>query len=416
MQRRIIRLLAPLSLSIILATPLLASAAMWTAADYAGGHVRGFNQRRGFKAAAAYGANVMRFSIDSSTGGLSNNGSQFRIGGGAFGTFDLTALDTVVANAQAAGIKIIFVIDDHAMMTNGSLQNSFIAMWQAIAAHYKTGTTYADTVAGYDLWNEPHGGGASQAGWISLSQTTTSAIRAIDPDHVIIWEPFEWGLAWGFDGMTTMPLAAYGNIVYSYHAYDPHQFTGQGVEYAYGQKYPNNSLACFPGGTNLNWNASTLGPQGFNCDGSGRQTLLDLQAQYHFPIFVGEFSAYTASPFKKGKPSATQWVDDIIAYFESKGFSWAYHSWREWWGWDAEVDQAEAVRLRNGGSYPINRNSNSPTIQVFKNYFKMNAGGPNVPVNTAVPTISGTAQVGQTLTACCNRRGHGPNDCDPGYS
>jgi hypothetical protein len=204
----------------------------------------------------------------------------------------------------------------------------------------------------------------------------------------------------GFDGMTTMPLAAYGNIVYSYHAYDPHQFTGQGVEYAYEHNYPNNSLACFPGGINLNWNASTLGPQGFNCNGSGRQTLLDLQAQYHFPIFVGEFSAYTASPFNdNGKPSATQWVDDIIAYFESKGFSWAYHSWREWWGWDAEVDQAEAVRLRNGGSYPINRNSNSPTIQVLKNYFKMNTGGPNVPVNTAVPTISGTAQVGQTLTA-----------------
>jgi hypothetical protein len=178
-----------------------AATTMWTAATFASHGVRGFNQPgdsslSSYQAAAAYGANVIRFFIDHVTGGLSNNGSQFRIGGGAFGTFDLTALDTVVANAQAAGLKIIFVVDDHAMMTNGSLQNSFIAMWQAIATRYKKGTTYADTVAGYDLWNEPHGAGASQATWIPLSQRTTSAIRAIDPDHVIIWEPVEWGLAW----------------------------------------------------------------------------------------------------------------------------------------------------------------------------------------------------------------------------
>jgi len=349
-----------------------AATTMWTAATFANHGVHGFNQPgdsslSSYQAAAAYGANVIRFFIDNVTGGLSNNGSQFRIGWGAFGTFDLTALDTVVANAQAAGIRIIFVIDDHAMMTNSSLQNSFIAMWQAIATHYKN----ADTIAGYDLWNEPHGTGASQATWIPLSQRTTSAIRAIDPDHVVIWEPVEWGLPWGYDGMTTMPLAAYGNIVYSYHAYDPHLFTGQGVDQGpYGVKYPNSSLSCFSGGTNLNWNANTVGPDGLNCDGSGRQTILDLQAKYHFPIFISEFGAYTAAPINdSGQPSASQWVDDSIAYFESKGFSWAYHSWREWWGWDAEVDQAEAVRLRNGGAFPINRNSNSPTIQVLKKYF-----------------------------------------------
>jgi len=89
------------------------------------------------------------------------------------------------------------------MMSNSSLQNSFIAMWQAIATHWVGSTT----IAGYDLWNEPHGTGASQAAWITLSQQSTSAIRAIDPNHVIIWEPFEWGLPYGFDGMTTdLPL------------------------------------------------------------------------------------------------------------------------------------------------------------------------------------------------------------------
>jgi len=62
----------------------------------------------------------MRFFIDNVTGRLSNNGSQFRIGNGAYGTFDFTALDAIVGNAQGAGLKIIFVIDDHSMMSNSS--------------------------------------------------------------------------------------------------------------------------------------------------------------------------------------------------------------------------------------------------------------------------------------------------------
>ena len=287
------------------------SSAIWTAAKFANQGVRGFNQPgdsslSSYQAEAAYGARVMRFFIDNVTGRLSNNGSQFRIGNGAYGTFDFTALDAIVGNAQGAGLKIIFVIDDHSMMSNSSLQNSFIAMWQAIATHYKNGTPYAATIAGYDLWNEREGTGASEAGWISYSQTITSAIRAIDPDHVIIWEPWEWGLPWGFDGMTTMPLAAFSNIVYSYHAYDPHLFTNNGVGDPYGVKYPNPSLACFAGGANLNWNASTVGPDGLNCDGSGRQSILNLQAQYGFPIFIGEFSAYTASVYNDGSIILTQ--------------------------------------------------------------------------------------------------------------
>jgi Cellulase (glycosyl hydrolase family 5) len=306
------------------------SSAIWPAANYANQGARGFNQPGdnslgSYQAAAAYGANVMRVFINGNTGGgtnnLSDNGSQYRIGNGAYGTFDFTALDAIAANAQAAGLKVIWVIDDGKdLFTSSSLQNSFIAMWQAIATHYKAGTPYATTIVGYDLWNEPAING-SQAQWIPLSQNTASAIRAIDPDHVLIWEPFPWGLPYSYDGITTMPLAAFSNVVYSFHAYDPHLFTNNGVGDPYGVKYPNTSLACYSGGANLNWNAGTLGPDELNCDGSGRQTILNLQAQYGFPIFIGEFSAYTASVTNdNGNPSATDWVKDSLAGSKPRDF------------------------------------------------------------------------------------------------
>src|SRR5580704_7650 len=85
---------------------------------------------------------------------------------------------------------------------------------------------------------------------------------------------------------------------------------------------------------------------------------------------IGEFSAFTAAPTNNnGVPSATQRVSDSIAYFESKGFAWAYHSWHSWWGWDPDVDQSEALGLYDNGkfdgSFPVNRDTNSLTSHVL---------------------------------------------------
>jgi len=351
---------------------------VWTAANFANSGVRGFNQPGDTSAASmaeakAYGSkvNVMRFFIDQYAGVLSNNGSQYRIGNGAYGTFDFTAVDAALANMQSAGIKMIPVIDDgKVLFNNSSLQDSFVAMWQAFATHYRGNAG----IAAFDLWNEPISGGATRDQWIALSQRAASAIRAIDPDHVIIWESLPWDSAEGYDGMTTMPLAAFNNIVYEYHDYDPFQFCLGGVDLvnaSYGLKYPVNGLACFKGGTPLNWNASTIGANGLNCDGSGRQTILDLQAKFNFPILVGEFSAFTAAPINDaGVPSATQWVDDNITYFHSKGMSWIYHDWRNWWGWEPDVLQSDAKSLVDTGApYPLPLHEDSPTSQVLKKHF-----------------------------------------------
>jgi glucan endo-1,3-alpha-glucosidase len=373
-----VRVSAALTATVTAAT----TTGIWTAASYANSGVRGFNQpgdtsAASLQQAASMGAKVMRVFVNNAgsgggTNNLTNNGSQYTIGGGAPGTIDFTVLDAIVANAQLAGLKVIWVFDDHLMMSNGNLQNSFVSIWQGMATHYKGNAA----IGGFDLWNEPEGPGSSQAAWIPLSQRTASAIRAIDPDHVIIWEPWEWGLPYHFDGITTMPLASYTNVVYSYHDYEPHSFTGDYPNnYPYGANYPTGGggLPCFPGGAPLQWNAGTIGPNSLNCDGSGRQTILNLQAQYGFQIFVGELGSYSANITNgNGVPSSTAWTDDKLAYLRLKGMSWTYHSWAEWWGWDPLVSQADAISLNNSGGttpYPPPRSTNSATGLVLQRHF-----------------------------------------------
>jgi hypothetical protein len=51
------------------------------------------------------------------------------------------------------------------------------------------------------------------------------------------------------------------------------------------------------------------------------------------PIYVGEFSAarWTGD-------SGNRYLEHCLEFFEEYGWSWTYHSWREWHGWNAEMN------------------------------------------------------------------------------
>ncbi len=57
---------------------------------------------------------------------------------------------------------------------------------------------------------------------------------------------------------------------------------------------------------------------------------------HHFwqlPVYLGEFSCVNWAP----GDAAARYVADSIEMFEGLGWSWAYHAWRSWPGWDAEA-------------------------------------------------------------------------------
>jgi O-glycosyl hydrolase/aryl-phospho-beta-D-glucosidase BglC (GH1 family) len=139
-----------------------------------------------------------------------------------------TALDSLVSEANAAGIYVI--IDMHGVVggqstnqdtgqenqnqywTNTTDQTETAYMWTQIATHYNGN----GTVAGYDLLNEPDAAPSSAAVWAAESSLYTT-VRAADPTHIAFIEG-TWG-NWDFDELPPPSTYGWTNVVYSMHEY-----------------------------------------------------------------------------------------------------------------------------------------------------------------------------------------------------
>ena len=198
---------------------------------------------------------------------------------------------------------------------SGSVEGSFlftdeenmsktVKLWETVAARYRD----RDIIAGYDLLNEPKPLNPKDNPWPEMAQHLVEVIREVDPDTPII---VEWFL--------TLPFAVYGkNIIYSFHFYDPWEYTHSQVSFAH--SFTN---LCYPGAIDgLWWDKEQL-----------RNVLrpyLEFQKQNRARIFIGEFSVAAWAP------GGAQYLQDCVDLFEEYGWDWTYHAFREWSGWSVE--------------------------------------------------------------------------------
>ncbi|MCC7209813.1 MAG: cellulase family glycosylhydrolase, partial [Anaerolineae bacterium] len=131
------------------------------------------------------------------------------------------------------------------LFTNAACQKKFIKTWERIARRCK----HARAVWGYDLANEPlpprniepgllfegailtpettlREENAGLDDWEELAARAARAVRTIDPDRAIIFEP---PLGYSPRGLRNFQPIAVPNVVYSVHMYEPGVFTHQGV-------------------------------------------------------------------------------------------------------------------------------------------------------------------------------------------
>jgi len=315
---------------------------------------------------AATGGNVLRVAFTSRL--MMSKTPPYAINQEAF-----TRLDEILDTCERLGLFV--VVDPH---TLPGLRDPFTTfpddelwsdykfhdlaeqLWSYIAERYKN---RGKVILGYDLLNEPAVPDAradsGPASWNELALRLTAAIRAHDTErHVLIGSPISpsaSGPLWltRFSSINELPPPPDNRVVITPHMYVPHAFTQQGVAYPLGPEYPGLVQG-------QNWEG--LPPEVF----FDRKMLydfmspaLDYMDKYKVPIFVGEFSAarWTGD-------SGNRYLADCIRFFEQYGWSWAYHAWREYQGWDAErnnYDMADETRYET-----------TPRLELLKKYYARN--------------------------------------------
>ncbi len=213
------------------------------------------------------------------------------------------------------------------MWKHPDLEKNFTTFWRAVATRLKP---YGDVIWGYDLLNEPLDRNQlphAPREWRPLAVKILKAIREIDPDVWIIYEPGPGG---GTAGLRDLqPLPDY-KVIYSTHFYDPGAFTHQGIYNITGtdrQKVEEKINVRYPGMID-----------GVYCDkkklAENLKIIDEFQARYPVPWFIGEFSVVRWAPAGSGE----QFLLDAITLFEERNWSWTYHAFREHHCWSLEHD------------------------------------------------------------------------------
>jgi endoglucanase len=180
----------------------------------------------------------------------------------------------------------------------GVLDERFVAMWEQIAAHYRT---RPESVV-LELYNEPHGNLTAEH-WNQLLKSALAAVRAVDTTHYVVIGPIQWNSAWKLDALV-LPSEDQRLIV-TIHNYEPFDFTHQGAEWTNMANSPSMSC-CTP--TQLRTLSEPL-----RVADAWRTT-------WNRPIWVGEFGSYGKGPYA----SRVQYSRAVRDSMEAHGMTWSY--------------------------------------------------------------------------------------------
>jgi endoglucanase len=177
-------------------------------------------------------------------------------------------------------------------------QERYFRLWEILAENFKD----EDTVAGYDILNEPV---IKENGLNTLRpfyQEAVKRIRAIDNKHIIFLEGNIWSQRLEDIGE---PFA--DNISYSVHFYPPLDFT---FNFQRGLKYPGEI-------SGEKWDINKIRKD--------LEVYHSYSKKWNVPIFAGEFGVNSRCGECYGE---FDWVKDVLKCFNEFGFHWTYWTYK----------------------------------------------------------------------------------------
>jgi len=121
--------------------------------------------------------------------------------------------------------QIYIIFDNHPASqppVRNDYRNFLIPVWTQMAEHYKNRNEYVI----YEILNEPNR--ISANAWGKMQGGVVDAIRKVDKNHWIVVSGIHTGNN-PAEGLSFLPKYSDNKLLYTFHFYDPHVFTHQGV-------------------------------------------------------------------------------------------------------------------------------------------------------------------------------------------
>ena len=214
----------------------------------------------------------------------------------------LARLDTVVRQAQAAGLGVI--LDEHDFDTCAkdvpACRIKLPAFWSQVAPRYR----HAARNVAFELLNEPHGA-LDAATWNAFSADLLAIVRQSNPTRIVVIGPTSWNSLRELPNLV-LPESD-RNLLVTFHYYDPFGFTHQGAGWTDLKELRGVSFGSAADLAQLREDFDKVAAWG---------------AAHRRPILLGEFGAYD----KSGTPEAmrTAYTAAVAREAEGHGFGWAY--------------------------------------------------------------------------------------------
>jgi aryl-phospho-beta-D-glucosidase BglC (GH1 family) len=242
----------------------------------------------------------------------------------------MARLDETVRQITSLGLVVVLDIHPetpwkHASTMTDEGTTEFFSFWTSFAQHY-AGSDPEKVY--FEVLNEPEGVNGFR--WAGEQARAIALIRAQAPRQTIIATGEGWG---GIDGLLQLEPVRDQNVIYSFHDYEPMEFTHQGASWSSkylvtlrGVPYPSSPEKIAPLLAGLSdptavqpltrygderWDAGVMAKR--------IDQAVEWAKQRHVPLWCGEFGAYRAYAPATDR---AHWVGDMRRTLESNGIGW----------------------------------------------------------------------------------------------
>jgi aryl-phospho-beta-D-glucosidase BglC (GH1 family) len=305
-----------------------------SANDYSAARTNRYTDARDIALMARLGFDHVRLSIDAAPL------EQYPRGADGLNAEFVGRVDRAVDAMLADGLAV--EIDLHPedsykqqLRTSDYAVDQLTMLWRKLAAHY---ANRDPNRVFFEILNEPEVSDVYR--WAGIQARVAAAIREAAPRNTLIATgPNYSGIA---DLLTVHPLAD-GNVIYTFHFYEPHEFTHQGASWGlswwsstHGIQYPPEESKMQALLLEVPDAADRFALENYwlnHWDAHHIRMAIDAAAAWgrenNAPLLCNEFGAYrnAADPV-----SRANWIHDVRTALEADGVGWAMWDYRGGFG------------------------------------------------------------------------------------